>query len=134
MDKQDTIDRNVLREFGLVTGGITGGLFGLLLPWLFSRPYPLWPWVICILLVSWALLLPATLGPLYRGWMKVGHLLGWINSRIILGIMFYLVILPIALLMRLAGKDTMSRRLDSEAQSYRVQSPKPSKNHLEKPF
>lgn len=37
------LDRKGLRQFGLVTGGIVAGLFGLLFPWLLERALPLWP-------------------------------------------------------------------------------------------
>ena len=34
-----------LRKFGLVTGAIVAGLFGLILPWVFEYAWPLWPWI-----------------------------------------------------------------------------------------
>ena len=38
--KIPVLDRKGLREFGLVTGGIIAGLFGLFFPWLIERPFP----------------------------------------------------------------------------------------------
>lgn len=52
--------------------------------------------------------------------MHIGHVLGAINTRIILGTLFFLVITPTGLLMLLLGKDPMARRFDQEARSYRV--------------
>ena len=40
-----TPDRRELRNFGLVFAGGLIVFFGLLLPWLFEKPWPLWPWV-----------------------------------------------------------------------------------------
>ncbi len=134
MDVWQQIDRKGLRQFGLLTGAITGGLFGLFLPWLFEYDYPHWPWMVALLLAAWALLWPTGLRPVYIGWMRVGHLLGWINSRIILGIMFYLMILPVGLIIRMLGKDPMRRRLEREVESYRVVSEEPPQDHLERPF
>ena len=54
-------DNKTLREFGLITGSILVGLFGLLLPWIFEHNFPKWPWIIAGILWVWALLLPATL-------------------------------------------------------------------------
>ena len=105
--------KKVLKEFGLITGAILVILFGLFFPWLFEHKYPLWPWFVAGILWLWALVLPATLIQVYRAWMAIGHGLGWINSRIILGIMFYLIILPIGLTMRLFGKDPMARKFDN---------------------
>ena len=129
-----TPDSQELRRFGLTTGALIAVLFGLLLPWLFHRPFHGWPWMVAFILSGWALLLPASLGPVYRVWMAIGHGLGWINSRIILGIMFYVLILPIGFIMRLLGKDPMQRRFDKQAASYRVPSKNLPKNHLERPF
>jgi hypothetical protein len=123
-----------LRHFGLTTGALLAGLFGLLFPWLFHYAVPWWPWLVATLLGGWALLLPASLGPVYRVWMAIGHGLGWINSRIILGLMFYVLILPMGFVMRLLGKDPMQRRFDKQATSYRVPSRNPPKDHLERPF
>ncbi len=124
----------MLRNFGLVTGGITAGLFGLLLPWLLELKFPVWPWVIAIVLWCCALVYPRSLRPVYQGWMAIGNVLGWINTRIILGLVFYIVIMPIGLAMRLLGKDPMERKLSYEEKSYRIQSKKPDKQQVERPF
>ena len=123
-----------LRSFGLLTGSITLLLFGLFLPWLFDHNFPIWPWYVAAVLIVWALLLPQTLKPVYRLWMAIGQVLGWINTRIILSIMFYIIILPVGLILRLTGKDPMSRKFDNQQDSYRVTSQKPDKNHFERPF
>jgi hypothetical protein len=60
-----------------------------------------------------AILTPTTLAPVYRWWMRLAEILGWINTRIILVIIFFLMVTPLGLLMRLlrrnplqsAGKD-----------------------------
>jgi hypothetical protein len=60
-----------------------------------------------------AILTPATLAPVYRWWMRLAGILGSINTRVILVLIFFLVVTPLGLLMRLfrrnplesAGKD-----------------------------
>jgi hypothetical protein len=128
-----TPDRNGLREFGLVTGGIVAGLFGLFFPWLLARPVPAWPWVIAGVLGGWGLVAPQSLGAVYRGWMKFGLLMSKVTTPVIMGIVFYLVITPIGLLRRLSGRDSLLRRFDTSA-SYRVPSAKPPVKNLERPF
>ncbi|HEB85676.1 MAG TPA: sxtJ [Gammaproteobacteria bacterium] len=123
-----------LRKFGLTTGAIVVVLFGLLLPWLFSRSYPYWPWVLAGILWVWALIAPATLKLVYGGWMKVGHVLGWINTRIILGLMFFTVFFAAGLILKALGKDPMSRKIDRSVESYRVASRVHTKDHVERPF
>jgi len=128
------LDSKGYRKFGLTTGAIIIGLFGLLIPWLFGLNYVKWPWILGGILVLWALLAPGTLKPVYVGWMKFGNVMNWINTRIILGLMFYTVFLFVAILMKLLGKDPMSRKIDKTLDSYRVQSEERARDHLEKPF
>ncbi len=66
------LDRKGLREFGLTTGAIIAALFGALFPWLLERAFPLWPWIILLVLGGWALVAPASLRPVYRLWMRFG--------------------------------------------------------------
>ena len=123
-----------MRRFGLTTGAIVALLFGLLLPWLFDRALPVWPWVIAIALVATGLALPAALGPVYRGWMKFGHVIGAINTRIILALTFYGMIFPMGLLMRMLRRDPLARLPDNQKTTYRVTSKSHTKHHMEKPF
>ena len=123
-----------LRKFGLVTGIIIVTLFGLLLPWVFDYPWPQWPWIVTGILWLWALIHPESLFVVYRIWLKFGHVAGWINTRIILGIMFYVVFCPAGILMRLMGKDPMARKLDRTVESYRIISAPLDKHHSEKPY
>ena len=129
------LDKNGLRKFGLITGSIIVLLFALFFPWVFdAAAMPIWPWALAGLLWLPALVMPAVLRPVYTIWMKVGHVLGWVNTRIILGILFYAIILPMGLIMRLFGKDPMARKYDRSATSYRVKSISETKDRLEKPF
>ena len=128
------IDRKGLREFGLLTGAIVAALFGLFFPWLLERSIPLWPWIIAAVLGGWGIIAPDSLRPVYNGWMKFGLLLSKITTPLILGVVFYLVIMPIGLLMRLFRHDPMARKLEKNASSYRVASPEVPKENVERPF
>ena len=123
-----------LRKFGLMMGGVISVLFGLLLPWIFDYNWPLWPWVVMGVFWLWGLAHPDSLFVVYRLWLKFGHVAGWINTRIILGIMFYVVFFPVGILMRLLGKDPMARKLDSSVKTYRINSDPLEKDHVERPF
>lgn len=126
-------DRRELRKFGLTGGGIVAVLFGLLLPWLFSRAFPTWPWIVAGVLGGAGLLAPAWLGPVYRVWMGFGRVMGAINSRIILGLFFFVIVTPVGFVMRLFGWDPM-RSHPAEGSSYRVTKAAKSPQHMEKPF
>ena len=123
-----------MRKFGFTMGAVISILFGLLLPWLFEHDYPLWPWIAAGVFWLAAAAVPASLSPVYSAWMRIGHALGWINTRIILGLMFYTVFFLASILMKLLGKDPMSRKIDTTLDSYRVRSEERAREHLEKPF
>jgi hypothetical protein len=132
---QEIMSKKPLREFGLVTAGMIALVFGLLLPWIWdATSWPQWPWLLAALLGATSLALPNILQPVYHWWMKLAHVLGWINTRILLSLIFFLIFSPVALILRLLGKDPMRRKLDPTEQSYRVESKTPPDNHLERPF
>ena len=127
------LDKSGLRRFGLTTGAIVAGLFGIVLPYLLNASWPLWPWLVFAVLASWALVAPTSLRLVYQGWMRFGVLLSKITTPIILTLLFLLTIVPGALIMRLFRNDPMRRRFDESA-SYRVTSKQPPVHNLEKPY
>jgi hypothetical protein len=66
--------------------------------------------------------------------MRLGEVLGWINTRVILGAIFFLLFTPLGLYMRLRGKDPMRRTLAPEAESYRVVRQPRSSSHMRHQF
>ncbi len=129
----EKLDSKGLRKFGLMTGAIFVVLFGLLIPWLLSHGWPRWPWILAGLLWVPALLYPKALGPIYTGWMKFGAVAGFINTRIIMGILYYIIVVPIGLVMRMFGHDPMRRKL-SDVSTYRIESKVNPVKNMEKPF
>lgn len=131
------LDRKGLRKFGLTTGTILVVLFGFVLPWLRDRPLPLWPWILAFVLILWALLAPSSLTLIYRPWMKLGALLGWINTRIILGLVFWIIILPLGILLRLFKEKKVLRIAGGHEPSHDTYWIVPSSTlpvNMEKPF
>jgi len=128
------LDRRGLRQFALSTGAIVAVLFGLFFPWLLDGRFPVWPWIVAGALAGWGLAAPASLGPVYRAWMRFGLLLNRIVTPVILGVLFFTIITPISLLMRLIRRDAMTRSFDKDTDSYRVPSAKRPKIHMERPF
>ena len=128
------LDRKGLREFGLVTGAAIVALFGLVFPWMLELDWPAWPWAIAAPLWLLALARPSWLRWIYRGWMRFGLLASRVTTPLLLGIVFFLMISPMALVRRLRGKDPMQRTLDPKRDSYRVQSARNRREQLERPF
>jgi hypothetical protein len=131
---QKNPDRGELRKFGWVFAAMIVVLFALLLPWLNDRVLPLWPFYIAVPIALLAAIQPLALQPLYRGWMKFGVVAGLINTRIIMSIVFFVMLTPLAWTMRLLGKDPLARRFDDNARSYRVASTAQDKSQMEKPY
>ena len=128
------MNKQELRKFGLMAGAFIATLFGLILPWLFAYNIPTWPWIVSGIFLFFALLVPFLLLPIYKGWMAVGHALGWINTRIILGILFFVLFLPIGITMKLFGKDPMARKFDKKKESYRIPCSPKNIALMEKPY
>jgi len=115
------IPPRTLRRFGLLMAAMIAGIFGLLFPLLKNRSLPPMPWALALLFAIFALVSPPSLALTYRLWMKLGHVLGWINSRIILTLLFWVVVTPLSLLFRLLRRDILKLDFrDPKAASYRV--------------
>lgn len=90
-----------VREFGIVMGCFFGILGGLLF-WR-HRPF-LWAAGASSVFFSLGFLLPAVLKPVQKIWMTLAVLMGFVMSRVILTVLFFLVLTPLALISRLTGK------------------------------
>ncbi len=110
--------RPKVRKFGILFGCI-GLLVAAYGGWKGLATGPWWgaAGVLCIIAAFAGYRL---LRPLYIGWMAFAFVLGWVNTRLILGIFFYLILTPIGLILRLTGKDLLDRRIDHQASSYWV--------------
>jgi hypothetical protein len=84
-----------------------------------------WPWLagVAFFFLTTGLFAHSILRPIYVGWMKFAFVLGWINTRLILGLFFYLILTPVGLVMRLFGHDPLHRKIDRKAPSYWVKRP-----------
>ncbi len=128
------LDKKGLREFGLLTAGIIALLFGLLLPLLWGHNLPLIPSIIAGILAILALFIPQSLGPVYQGWMRVAQVLAWVNSRLILGLIFFIIVTPMAIIMKIIKRDPLNRKFQFRLETYRVSSQIKNKISMEKPY
>ncbi|MDP9132710.1 MAG: SxtJ family membrane protein [Nitrospirota bacterium] len=130
---QGIIEKKELRNFGL----LVGGAFCLIGIWPAIRhgeELRLWALVPGALLIPLGLTAPTVLAPLFKGWMRVGHVMGWINTRIILGVLYFGLITPMGVVMRLFGWDAMRRALSKDALSYRVVRQARPRDHMTRQF
>jgi len=122
------------RSFGLVFSVF----FALvaLLPALHGETIRVWALVLAALFLFVALFIPRILQPLNRVWFAIGLLLHHVINPIIMGLMFYGAILPMAVLLRLLGKDLLRLKRDSDIKSYWLvrDPPGPASGSMNKQF
>ena len=115
---KEKISKKKLRDFGFVIGFGFPFLVGWLLPLLSGhgfREWTLWVGVTGFIL---GITSPNLLYYPYKSWMAIGHALGWINSKIILGFVFIFVLIPISFVMRISGYDPLRSKIKA-ANTYR---------------
>ena len=123
------------REFGL----IVGGAFTLLSAWwVYRERFPfvaLLTLTLGLLLVLLGLLFPRVLFYPNKIWMTLAAVLGYISTRIILGIVFFLLITPIGFVKRLFGWDPLQRRAEPRDTDWRPYSTRQrDRRHFEKMY
>jgi hypothetical protein len=121
--------RKELRQFGLLVGAVFTviGFWPLVFR---GEPFRLWAISLGTILIVLGAILPQVLAPIHKGWMWVGHILGWINTRILLSIVFYGIVTPTGLIFRLLGKNSMRQTFAESSTTYRVvRSPRP-RSHM----
>ena len=123
------IGNRQLRSFGLIVGACFSAIG--LVP-LISGDRGIRTWAVSVggALIITALLAPALLKPVHRWWMRLAEVLGWVNTRLILLAVYYVVIVPIAGLLRILGRDPLQLKLSAEETSYRVVRAKRPASHM----
>lgn len=124
-----------LKQFGsalaaiLLVFGVINFLKGRIgfYPWFFGLS------VVTILLV---LVAPKCIKPIFIVFSKIGHAIGWVNSRIILALIYSIFVTPIAIVMKVIGRDPLNRKIDKKETSHWIKhaTVKATKENLEKQF
>ncbi|MBU0709952.1 MAG: sxtJ [Candidatus Omnitrophica bacterium] len=111
-----SLGKSDLRKFGFLMGFalcvITGVIF-------LKHQRVAWPnYLISLIFFILAAFFPAVLKPVYIIWMKFAHTLGWINTRLILFLVFYLILTPIGIITKLFRIDFLERKISVNRSSY----------------
>ena len=109
-------EKSDMRKFGIAIGVILLVIAGFLF-WKEKESYQIFLTVGTILFVL-GILVPAVLKPIYWIWMIFATILGWIMTRVILSLLFYAIITPIGLILRVFGKQFLELRWDKSKESY----------------
>jgi len=111
--------KNDLRSFGLIWAAIFA-VVGLA-PLFKAHDMRVWSILLSLLFVVIAFFKPEILKQFYTVWTKVGEFIGGIISKIMLFGLFYLIFTPIAVILRLFGKDLLNKKFSKEQSSYWVE-------------
>ena len=119
-------DSKTLRKFAITMG--TAFLIIALVLFLKHKHSPLSVLSIAAIWFILAFTMPGLLKPVYILWMKLAFILGWVNTRIILFIIFYLIFTPAGIVMRILRPDPLKIRIDKKKDSYWQKADKKSFN------
>ena len=112
----EVVKADTERRFGQVFA-VMFAIIGGLMVWR-QNAHWLFAFVASAVFLALALWAPNVLYWPNRLWLALGLLLNKIMQPIVLAVVFYLVVTPIGLMMRLTGKDPLRLKLDKDAKSY----------------
>ena len=100
-----------LRQFA----GIWFPAFCALLGWIIGKKTGHWGavetgWVVCAILAVAGVIFPALIRPVFVGLILLTFPIGWVMSHVLLGAIFYLLVTPIGLVLRMTGHDPLQLR------------------------
>jgi len=115
MDKIET-DRNILKRFGIAISACLAAI--TLVIFLKHRHSTTVTSFLSFIFLFLAFNAPLLLKYPYIAWMRLASILGWLNTRLLLAVVFYFIFSPVGLVMRLFGIDLLERKFDRAVNSY----------------
>jgi hypothetical protein len=126
-------DTDALKSFALTMSIVFPVVFMLLLPWVLSAAVPIWPVYLSIGLSALYIFAASLLYYPYLLWMIIASVLGFINTRLILALAYYLLIVPTGLFMQWR-KGLQYKQLESSQSAWVKREKIPNKDNLKDPF
>ena len=112
--------RRELNQFGLIWLVFFAAIGTVLWFKVHSPQLSVGLWVAALLVPLLGWMAPAFMRVVYLGMSYLAWPIGFVISHVVLALVYYLLFTPIGLVMRLLGRDPMTRRLDAEAGTYWV--------------
>jgi predicted membrane metal-binding protein len=119
LGRQDAPIAGSERGFGIVFA-VVFAVVGLW-PLLDGEPVRAWALVLAAGFLGTGFFAPGLLKPLNRIWFLFGLALHKIVSPLVMGLLFFLTVTPMALILRALGKDPLRRKFDPDAKSYWIE-------------
>ena len=109
-------DKSDWKKFG-ITMGIILSIIGCYLLWKKNNYYEYSFFPAAAFFIT-GLIFPSVLKPVYKVWMSLSVVMGFIMTRVIMVIIFYLIVTPLGLIASLTGKEFLDMKIDKNAKSY----------------
>ena len=116
MKRNSNIKISSNRNFGLVFFIVF--LIVTIWPITYDEPVRIWSAIISLVFLILGLMNSILLTPLNKLWFKFGMILGAIVSPVVMGVVFFLVVTPIGLIMKIMGKDLLNKKYDKKKRTY----------------
>ena len=116
MKRNSNIKISSNRNFGLVFFIVF--LIVCIWPLTYDEPIRFWSAIISSVFLILGLMNSKLLTPLNKLWFKFGMILGAIVSPVVMGVVFFLVVTPIGLIMKIMGKDLLNKKYDNKKITY----------------
>ena len=106
-----------LRQFGIALSVILG-VFGTI--HFFKGHGSAYPWffALAIVFLFLGILIPKSLKQVFTIFTKIAHAIGWFNTRVILIVVYYIILTPIGLVMKMFGKDILDIKSKQNKETY----------------
>ena len=108
-----------LKSFGYLMGVFVPLFFSLILPWIFNTNFKIVPIYIGAAFILTALVAPKVLKYIYITWMILGGILGFVNTKIILSFIFFLIFSPVGIYFKIIKRDFLQQGIDTNVLSYK---------------
>jgi peptidoglycan/LPS O-acetylase OafA/YrhL len=118
IDKPPSATPGEIRKFGILFAAISLVIGGFMV-WKGRQLY--WvPFGLAGVFTVGGLWLQSVLRPFYIVWMRFAAFLGWVNTRVLLTVFYFVILTPAGIVMKLLGKNPLERRIDRSAGTYWV--------------
>jgi len=130
---QKKLTNKELKDFALLMAWAFPLFIGIIAPWIFGKGLQWWTLWVSLFFISLSFLAPKLIYYPYKVWMFIAGIIGFINTRIILGFTFYLLIFPIGIVLRAFDK-LQFKKHNNGCSNYIKRTDKLTKEQLENPF
>ena len=109
-------DKSDWKKFGITMGTVLV-IIGFFLLWKKNNYFEYSFFLAAVFFIA-GFILPSALKPVYKVWMALSVVMGFIMTRVIMIIIFYLIVTPVGLIASMSGKKFLDMKIDKSAKSY----------------